>query len=67
VKLTDLSMEGSRWSGMRNTLKKAEKEGCSFKIFSKEEIPDVLPVFKEISDDWMKSKNSREKIGRAHV
>lgn len=61
MKLTDLSMEGSRWSGMRNTLKKAEKEGCSFKIFSKEEIPDVLPVFKEISDDWMKSKNSREK------
>jgi len=61
VKLTDFSMEGSRWSGMRNTLKKAEKEGCSFKIFSKEEIPRMLPVFKEISDDWIKSKNSREK------
>ncbi|WP_164885321.1 bifunctional lysylphosphatidylglycerol flippase/synthetase MprF [Geovibrio thiophilus] len=61
VKLADFSLEGSHWSGMRNTIKKAEKEGCSLRIFSKEEVLPLLPVFRQLSDEWMQTKNSREK------
>lgn len=61
VRLTGFSLEGSHWSGMRNTIKKSEKEGCSLKIFSGDEVSAILPVFRQISDEWMQTKNSREK------
>lgn len=61
VRLNGFSLEGSRHSSARNTLKRAEKEGAEFRIIPKEEVRAILPELRRLSDDWLKGKNTREK------
>ena len=62
VPLADLSFEkGSEWHGQRHTLKKLAKDGSVFRILSEEEKVSVLPRLKEISEEWLKSKQGHEK------
>lgn len=59
VPLNSFSLEGSHWSGTRNNLKKMEKENCRFEIT--QDTESLLPELKKISDEWLASKNTREK------
>ena len=62
VPLADLSFEkGSEWHGQRHTLNKLAKDGSVFRILSEEEKVSVLPRIKEISEEWLKSKQGHEK------
>ncbi len=62
VPLADLSFEkGSEWHGQRHTLKMLAKDGSVFRILSEEEKVSVLPRLKEISEEWLKSKQGHEK------
>jgi len=61
VPLTDFSIEGSARKAMRYTLKRLEKEGCSFRIVYNEDVVALLPTLRKISDQWLVSKKVREK------
>lgn len=61
VKLSEFTLEGSHWSGARNTIKKLEKTGCSLKVIPRDEAADIMPEIKRISDEWLAGKNTREK------
>lgn len=62
VPLADLSFEkGSEWHGQRHTLKKLDRDGSAFRILSDDEVKTVLPRLREISGQWLKSKQGHEK------
>jgi phosphatidylglycerol lysyltransferase len=62
IPLSDLSFdEGSDWRGQRYTLKKLAKDGSVFRVIPREEVGAVLTRLKEISEQWLKSKQGREK------
>ena len=61
VGLNDFSLDGAARSGLRQTHRKAERDGLSFEVLPPEGIPAVLPVLEEISDAWLVEKQTREK------
>lgn len=61
VPLADFTMEGSDRREFRHELRKLEREGCSFKILSQEQVAAMLPTLRAISDAWLGTKHAREK------
>lgn len=61
VPITDFSLEGSARKVLRYTVRKLEGEGVCFEVAPQEEVPRLLPELREISDQWLQSKNTREK------
>jgi len=61
VALKDFSLEGGANKNLRNTCNKLEKEGYVFQIIPQEDVHPYLNEFREISDAWLKNKNTREK------
>ncbi len=61
VDLTSFSLEGSARKKLRYTLNSLEREGVSFSVISREEIPALLPELRRISDAWLLEKRTREK------
>lgn len=45
----------------RYAVRKLEESGCRFEVVGRERVPDLLPTLKAISDDWLATKNVREK------
>jgi phosphatidylglycerol lysyltransferase len=61
VPLAEFALEGSARKGLRYTVRKLEAEGTSFEVTPPEAVPALLPELKEISDQWLERKNTREK------
>jgi phosphatidylglycerol lysyltransferase len=61
VDLDKFSLEGGKWKAIRHMQKKMQRDGYLFEILEKEQAQKHLPEFRQISDDWLKSKNTREK------
>ena len=61
VSLPGFNMEGSDYKEFRHLLKHQEREGFSFEMLSREQVPAYLNEFQEISDTWLASRNTREK------
>jgi phosphatidylglycerol lysyltransferase len=61
VKLADFNLEGGGRSKFRQTLRKVEREGCTFEILQPADVPTHLPRLREVSDGWLAAKNTREK------
>jgi len=61
VNLDGFSLEGSSRKGLRYTIRQMEKEGCLFQVVSRDEVHFLLSEFKNISDSWLKEKNTSEK------
>ncbi len=61
VNLSTFTLSGGHWSGTRNTIKKIERNNCEMRIIPDDKLADVMPDLKRISDQWLKSKNTREK------
>jgi phosphatidylglycerol lysyltransferase len=61
IPLETFSLEGGTRKGLRHSLHKLEKEGCTFEVITQEGIPLLLPELKRISDTWLSEKNTREK------
>lgn len=59
--LDEFTLEGSSRKRLRYISRKLEKQGCSFELVEKEAVPPLLTEFKNISDAWLESKNTREK------
>jgi phosphatidylglycerol lysyltransferase len=61
VPLQTFSLEGKSRKGLRNTCNRMEKEGYCFEVIEAQEVPSMLPRIKEVSDAWLREKNTREK------
>jgi phosphatidylglycerol lysyltransferase len=61
VSLEGFSLEGRDKKELRHTKRKIEKQGYVFEVISAENVPNLLPGLKIISDAWLDQKNTREK------
>ncbi len=61
VLLQTFSLEGGARKGLRYTIRKLEKEGCTFEVVVEGEVPPLLPELKSISEAWLSEKHTREK------
>jgi len=61
VPLQTFSLDGKSRKSFRNTCNRMEKDGYSFEVIEPAEVPMLLPQLREISDAWLREKNTREK------
>ena len=61
VHLGDFTLEGSDHKKFRWTLRKAEKEGLSFRVLMPAETENIMDRIEEISNLWLADKHTREK------
>ncbi len=61
VNLQEFSLSGAAHSGLRHSRNKIEKQNCKFSIIASQDVPDILQQLKEVSDQWLKEKKTREK------
>jgi phosphatidylglycerol lysyltransferase len=61
VPLASFSLDGGGRKALRRTRKDAMKAGASFEVIPPEETHNFLPGLKEISDEWLAAKRTKEK------
>ncbi len=61
VNLANFSLEGSSRKAERNTLNRLDREGYRFELIQASEVPSVLYELRDVSDEWLAEKNTREK------
>jgi phosphatidylglycerol lysyltransferase len=61
VPLAGFSLEGSARKDMRATRSRLEREGCSFAVWTPDDVRARIGELRAISDDWLERKNTREK------
>jgi phosphatidylglycerol lysyltransferase len=61
INLEQFTMAGRKWKTRRYMLGKMQRDGYRFEIMSREEAPQNMAAFRDISDDWLKDKNTQEK------
>ena len=60
--LEGFSLEGARWKHFRHAVNRLEgREGYSFTVVSPSDVAAHLPELKRISDEWLSTKEAREK------
>ncbi len=67
VPLADFSLEGSHRSGLRQTWRRAGRDGLTFEVVPPERVAALIPQLHAISDAWLASKATAEKgfsVGR---
>jgi phosphatidylglycerol lysyltransferase len=61
VPLAELTLEGKQWVDLRKARNRFERMGAEFIVEPRESVQELLPVLRSISDEWLASKNAREK------
>lgn len=61
VDVPPFSLEGSRMRSIRQTVRRAEREGARLEVVPADEVAALLPELSRISDAWLESKGQREK------
>jgi phosphatidylglycerol lysyltransferase len=61
VPLADFSLEGKQRSGLRYSVKRAEREGAHFEMVPVEGVPAILGELRAISDAWLGEHRAAEK------
>lgn len=61
VPLEKFSLEGRSRKNLRYVERKLTKEGVAFEVVPAKDVGPFLPELKEVSDAWLKEKNTREK------
>jgi len=61
VNLESFNIAGNSNSGFRSARNRAKKDGWALEIIPQENVQDILPRLKQISDSWMSEKNTKEK------
>jgi phosphatidylglycerol lysyltransferase len=61
VPLAGFSLDGGSRKALRRTRKDAMKAGASFEVIPPEETHNFLPGLKQISDEWLAAKRTKEK------
>nr|WP_047168024.1 bifunctional lysylphosphatidylglycerol flippase/synthetase MprF [Sphingomonas sp. Y57] len=61
VDLASFSLGGPRMRSIRQTVRRAEREGATFTVVPSAEVPAIIPELAAISDEWLEAKGQREK------
>ncbi|HKA13701.1 MAG TPA: bifunctional lysylphosphatidylglycerol flippase/synthetase MprF [Myxococcota bacterium] len=61
VQLTDFSLSGGRRKGLRATYNRLQRVGLTLDVVPPSAVPPLIPRLREISDEWLGDKNTREK------
>lgn len=61
VELATFSLEGPARHDFRYAEKRAGREGITFSVIPKADVPAALAELKAVSDAWLETKNGREK------
>ncbi len=61
VPLESFSLEGAARSDLRQAQRRANRDGASFEIIRRADVPAILPELRAVSDAWLASKNAVEK------
>lgn len=61
VPLADWSLEGPERRNLRRAHRQVEGEGCAFEVIPAAAVPAVLGELREVSEEWLAEKNTREK------
>jgi phosphatidylglycerol lysyltransferase len=61
VPLGSFALEGPRWKEFRQAMSRAEREGVEFAYLAPQEVPPLLGELREVSDAWLRVRNTREK------
>jgi len=61
VELANFSLAGGHRKGLRAAYNKLQKLGYTLDVVPPTAVPPLLPRLREISDEWLNDKNTREK------
>ena len=61
VPLESFTLDGPGRKGLRRTVRRVEDDGVAFEIVPRDEVGQVLPELRDISDAWLAEKKSGEK------
>jgi len=61
VALADFSLEGAARADLRQSHRRAQRDGATFKVVPPEEVDALLPALERISTAWLASKSTGEK------
>lgn len=61
VRLAGLTLEGGRWKDQRQSMNRAERDGIEFGILPPSDVSGALARLRDVSDQWLESRNAREK------
>jgi phosphatidylglycerol lysyltransferase len=61
VDLTAFTLDGSHASRHRQSIRRLEKDGGSFRVIEAADVPAVIGQLRAVSDDWLAAKASAEK------
>ncbi len=61
VELEHFSLDGPERRNLRRAWRRAVQDGCSFEVVGPDRVRAMLPRLREISDEWLESKHTREK------
>lgn len=61
VDLNTFTLEGSHGARYRQSIRRLEKDGGTFRIVEPTEVPAILHELRAVSDDWLKEKAGAEK------
>jgi phosphatidylglycerol lysyltransferase len=61
IDLAAFSLEGGARANLRQSSKKAERQGLAFSVVASADLAPLIPELREISDDWLAAKGAVEK------
>lgn len=61
ISLPEFSLQGSKRSRLRQTIRRTEREGATFEMIPARSAGSILEDLKDVSDAWLGSKRIREK------
>jgi phosphatidylglycerol lysyltransferase len=61
VPLAGFSLEGPERAALRQSHRRAERDGARFAVLDAGAVPALLPRLRQISDDWLQDKAAAEK------
>ena len=61
VDLTRFTLEGGQGAKFRQVLRRLEKDGGTFRLVARDDVPAVMAELRAVSDDWLREKSGAEK------
>lgn len=61
VDLAEFTLEGAKRQPLRYADRRAEKDGLTFEIVAKADVPGIIDQLRAVSDEWLRLKSGSEK------